>query len=195
MKLGAVDLQIPKTRDIFRKAGYPTKTSARNMPDIDDAILDCVFYLYPTASDAADAVHAGGTGFLVSIGFKEYDPYHVYAVSNKHVVSADYARSPVIRLNTHVGKHDVLPLTFPRWIAHPHGDDIAVAPLGQIDRQKFLYQSLDPDSFITKTDLQYRAIQAGHEVFMVGRFISHAGQQKIHLRCDLETSASCRLRR
>jgi hypothetical protein len=174
MKFGVVDFGIPRV-------GLPVTVRNQNMPYIDDNVLECVIYLYPTVDDANEGVSVGGTGFLVSIGFKDHDSLeHVYAITNEHVVSTreSMGQSPIIRLNTHEGKHDVLPLTFSRWLAHPHGDDIAVAPLGQIDRQRFVYQSINPDSFISKVDVQHRQVYAGHEALTVGRFISHEGKQK-----------------
>src|ERR1051326_1015364 len=110
MRFGTVDLQIPRGYSPATPLTLSPEIGLRNMPEIDDSVLDCVFYLYPTASDANEGVCAGGTGFLVSIGFTDHDSLeHVYAVSNHHVVGADRGQSPVIRLNTHDGKHDVLP--------------------------------------------------------------------------------------
>jgi len=94
----------------YSRAGHPFHVWKREMRKIDDIILDCVIYLYPTMKDADAGVGAGGTGFLVGIPSEQHPPIaHLYAVSNSHVVHDRFptdAKSPVIRLNIQKGEHD-----------------------------------------------------------------------------------------
>src|SRR5262245_57987527 len=103
------------------------------MPRIDDRFLDCSIYLYSTESDAKHGRRVGGSGFLVAIrgsvsngpgiGPVTGAPYHLYAVSNRHVVE-DH---PVVRLNTHDGKVDIIPFQTADW-TFTKEQDIALIP-------------------------------------------------------------------
>lgn len=151
------------------------------MPSIDNDILDCVIYLYPTEEDAGAGTSAGGTGFLVSIPTgQDVNREHLYAVTNAHVVGQgeDEGRSPVIRLNTHQGNTDVFPLGCEHWIPHPEGVDLAIYYFGIVKRDIFQYQAISITRLITKDWLRNLHVGPGDDVFMVGRFFLHEGIQR-----------------
>lgn len=136
--------------------------------------LECVIYLYPSKSAAADGKNAGGSGFIVGVtSEKVADIFYLYAVTNKHVVENGQSRT--IRLNTKDGKVDIRETTLDDWTISL-SDDLAVMafPLDEsIHKHNFV-----PDSFFLTPDLIERLkIGPGEEVFMVGRFINHEGRQ------------------
>ncbi len=143
------------------------------MPRIDDRILQCTVYLYPSAHDANNGEKAGGTGFLVDVS-SEWCP-HTYAVTAKHVITEQ--RSPVVRVNTENNCHEVLPIRPESWIPHPDGDDIAVCPI-ELDVQKHRFTSIPLHMFITPEIVTAYYIGPGDDVFMVGRLINHEGRQR-----------------
>jgi hypothetical protein len=156
----------------------------RVVPSIDYDLLDCVVYLYPSADEAELGVEAGGTGFLVNVWPEGEDDFdggyeHLYAITNEHVVSENaICPSPVIRLNTHTGKHDVYPLDCDGWIPDPGGSDLAVHYFGLVESGSFRYQSISTEKFISESDVRYSRIGPGDDVFMVGRFFLHEGTQR-----------------
>ena len=107
------------TEKVFREhrsaKGYPYwLLEDRFVPRIPDQYLDCVIYLYHSVEDAQrGAIHKnGGSGFLVGIPAAQGPGWHLYAVSNRHVVET----SPVIRLNTKAGDIDVLNTSTSNWV-------------------------------------------------------------------------------
>jgi hypothetical protein len=147
------------------------------MPRIPDILLDTVIYLYPTAMDAEGGARVGGTGFLVSVPASTAGvPAALYAVTNSHIIRE--AKSPVVRLNTQQGGKEVIPLTCDQWHHHSDGDDIAVCPIGlESDHHRFF--ALDSTGwFLAKEELDADSIGPGDEVFFLGRYINHEGQQR-----------------
>lgn len=151
------------------------------MPRIDDRFLDCSIYLYRNQASAMEAAASGGAGFLVALSAEkcwvlpgkcpQRDFHHLYAVSNRHVVE----KSPVVRLNTHDGTFDIIPLESSNWIVSQE-DDVAICPLEYQRAYKFV--SIGVDDFLTEEWARRHDIGIGDEVFMVGRFINHAGKQR-----------------
>src|SRR5262249_10266519 len=147
------------------------------MPRIADDFLDCSLYLYPTLDDAKIGKRSGGSGFLVTVNgiiagtppdeAKEEPGYssHFYAVSNRHVAE----KNPIVRLNTHDGRFDVIPISHEDWTFTDY-DDIAVAPVQFSQAYKFL--SVNVVAFLSKETAASQDVGIGDEVFMVGRFIS-----------------------
>lgn len=148
------------------------------MPRISDRILECVIYLYPSVDDANEGTNAGGSGFLVSVlSNVNVGSGYIYAVTNSHVIRE--GDSPIIRMNTKEGSHDVLPLNNHSWYHHPSGDDIAVCPIGGlISSETHKYKHIQTELFLTEKIISDEDIGGGDEVFMVGRFISHEGKQR-----------------
>jgi hypothetical protein len=59
------------------------------LPRLHDEVLNCVVYLYRSFHEAKEAINIGGSGFLVAMLCENVPPpaAHIYAVTNKHVVS------------------------------------------------------------------------------------------------------------
>jgi hypothetical protein len=145
------------------------------VPEIHKQFLECVVYLYPSRVAAKEGQDFGGTGFLIGYP-SEVENYHFYAVTNAHVIDEG---SPVIRLNTHDGKSDVLEYACDDWITHPGGDDLAVCPIKPpLDAYKNIALNWNlvvvSEEFMRNKHASY----VGAEVFMVGRFVNHEGKQK-----------------
>jgi len=146
------------------------------MPRIDDNILDCSIYLYPSVQEAHDGEKSGGSGFLVGVPSKVNEHrFYGYAITNSHVIRE--AGSPIIRLNTKEGDMDILPIDKQDWKHHPNGDDLAAYPLS-IDVDKYRMKFIPINLFITQEIISVEKIGAGDEVFMVGRFIGYDGKQQ-----------------
>jgi hypothetical protein len=163
------------------------------VPRIDNQFLDCSIYLYRTKEDAVRGERAGGSGFLVGVmatgtgwlarGECPHDQlHHTYAVSNRHVVRGhgDTRLNPgssIIRLNTHSGESDVLPLRPEDWtISDEH--DLAVFSIDLQHGSKHKYVTLASSAFVTNELMATYDIGIGDEVFMVGRFVNHDGKQR-----------------
>jgi hypothetical protein len=172
----SLDLYTTGCEKRLSMRGNPYWVWRREMPRVEDALLDCIIYLYPTKKDACDGEHVGGTGFLVGIQSQVFpEAYYGYAVTNSHVIKE--ARAPVVRLNTRDGQTDVVNLKPENWFHHPNGDDVAVCPMGLPgDRFKFMF--LGEEVFLTEKEMQDLEIGIGDEIFMVGRFVSHEGKQR-----------------
>jgi hypothetical protein len=140
------------------------------MPRIADRFLECSLFLYPTAEKAEKGETAGGSGFLAavpSIGHR----YHLYAVSNRHVVQ----KHPVIRLNTDRGGVRVIDVPFSDWTFAPD-QDIAVTPVAY--DPEFASLAISALNFLTRESASSHDVGIGDEAFMVGRFIGHDGKQR-----------------
>jgi hypothetical protein len=145
------------------------------MPRIDDLILDCTIYLYPSVADAEDGKSVGGTGFLVGVLSEVHQNYyHVYAVTTSHVIRE--GMSPVIRLNTKDGSKDVLRRELGDWKHHTEGDDLAICPIDLSERYQYLF--IATDLFLDREMVTRYRLGPGEDVFMVGRFVNHEGRQK-----------------
>lgn len=150
------------------------------VPRLRGELADCVVYLYPSMLSAERGVQAGGTGFLVGVR-SEAKPQiaYCYAVTNRHVVKGDpkkngAGKAPVIRLNTHDGGTDIIPNA--HWKVAPAGDDIAVASISFEPSLKFRPVLLE--RFMTPDLIKELGVGWGDDLFLVGRFISHAGKQR-----------------
>jgi hypothetical protein len=147
------------------------------MPRIDDDMLDCVIYLYPTIEAAQKSEAAGGTGFLVGVPSKTVpDGIYTYAVTNSHVIRE--GASPIASLNTKAGPADIFEFRAESWIHHPDGDDLAVAAMGGLDTGRQRFRLVTTELFITKEIIAEHEIGPGDETIMVGRFISHEGRER-----------------
>lgn len=143
------------------------------MPRIDDAFLDCSIYLYHSQADAErGSIHSnGGSGFVVGVPSAFPNRVFTYAISNRHVVEA----SPVIRLNTKSGVLDIFDFKTTHW-TFSDDQDIAVCPISFSDAHKFRY--VPRGAFLTRERIEQERIGPGDDVFMVGRFVNHEGQQR-----------------
>ncbi len=149
------------------------------MPRIPDPYLDCVLYLYGAEADAEDGVRTGGSGFLVGVpseGLSETlgsEIMFLYAVTNKHVADTN----SVIRMNTKQGLKTIMPIDERAWVHHPDGDDISACVIS-FDPNEYRFRYIDRKEFITKNIIDSMQIGPGDDVFTVGRFVNHEGQQR-----------------
>lgn len=149
------------------------------MPRINETILQCSIYLYPSKEIAKTGKGGGGSGFLVGIPTVENSPASaptsdfLYAVSNSHVVLGG---NSVIRLNTMDGGTDYIE-TNPNLWTHSDVADICVY---QIEISELRHQHLffPTNIFVNKNHLVINAIGPGDDTFVVGRFINHEGAQQ-----------------
>lgn len=136
---------------------------------IPDHTLDMVFFLYPSVEAAESGEEIGATGFVVGVpsalGNRKG---HLYAVTNEHVVR--HGRE-VIRFNTVDGRTKTFDLKG-AWVAHPDGDDIAIAPLG-ISGHSLKTKVLHLEMLLRHDEFARENIGLGDEVYMVGRFLGH----------------------
>jgi hypothetical protein len=147
------------------------------MPRINDQFLDCVFYLYPSAEAAAARERKGGCGFFVGVRLAAgSDQFHVYAVTNRHVIAE--GSSPVIVMNRRDGGTEILPLKRGNWLMDPSGNDLAAAPLGRLDIDRLKMRFLTTEQFITPNLIKEYEVGPGDETFMVGRFAPHDGGRR-----------------
>lgn len=157
--------------------GQPFYVWKKPVPRISDMILDCVAYIYPSVNHAQAGEKWGGSGFLVGVPSEVHEDWnYVYCVTNRHVVQP--MQSPVVRLNTEDGSNDLIELTPDDWIYHQDGDDLAACPIAFKDPKYYKYSMLHPTMFITKEIIEQQHIGPGDEVYMVGRFVTHQGQQQ-----------------
>jgi hypothetical protein len=161
------------------------------MPRYDDAFLDFSVYLYPTAESADKGVKVGGTGFLVNVLasdlgewlLPDVEPvphrHHSYVVTNRHNLDnlerPEHLPKSVVRLNTEDGKTSIIPAKPEDWYLSDN-HDLAVLPIRYRDGDKFL--SINARTFLTREIATQQDVGIGDEVFMIGRFINHEGNQR-----------------
>ena len=145
------------------------------MPRIHNNLADCVVYLYPTESDAADHEQLGGTGFLVHLKVSDdgSDDSVLFAVTNKHVIQ----KAPVVRVNARADDVPiaVAPYELKHWIEHPDGDDLAIVPI-VLDHSRHKFTSIPRRMLLSKKVVQEFDYGIGDDAFIVGRFINHEGK-------------------
>lgn len=147
------------------------------MPVVETQLLASSVFMYPTARDANEGSHYGGSGFLVAIPSEpESDRVHLYVISNAHVV---HGGAPIPRLVDVDGTPRAVALTADDWVAHPDGDDIAMADLGLVPDRNYYY--INVRSFLTSFELTRDALPykvgPGDECLIIGRYINGAGRQ------------------
>ena len=176
----------PLSREPAHPGGYERRYSLRGqpfyvwkkpVPRISDQILDCVVYVYPSVDDAQSGEMWGGSGFLIGLPSEIHDGWnYIYCVTNSHVVRP--LRTPIVRLNTKDGGHDLIALAPDYWIHHRDGDDLAVCPIAFKNPSHYKYSYLHPALFVTEELVERHNIGAGDDVYMVGRFVNRQGQQQ-----------------
>src|ERR1700674_3272212 len=144
-----------------------------SMPRINDELLECVAYLYPSREAAERGQAAGGTGFFAAYASdKVANAYFIFAVSNKHVV-ADTGAS-VLRVNTREGGVDIFPFEPHEWY-FKNRQDLAIIPV-KLDLAKHKIKAAALNEFLTVDAIKTYDVGPGDEVFMIGRFVKHDGK-------------------
>jgi Trypsin-like peptidase domain len=147
--------------------GYVVGAWEDCMARIYDQLLDCVIYIYPSERAARTGKQFGGSGFLVREG-----PHH-FAVTCAHVISEG---AYIVRLNTHEGRHEPVPLTKADWVCSDE-DDLAVA-LIELPAEQFKYAAISTKFFMDRERILNPVCGPLNEVFLVGRFVNHEGRQR-----------------
>ena len=142
----------------------------RPVPRIDGKLISCSIFLYPSVDDPRAGRGWGGSGFLLGVRSTAHPAMvHLYAVTNDHVRIA----APVLRYRD----EEPMPGTADNWIPHPHGDDLAVRPLGLIPERERPY--VDSGLIISSVMETYvNDIDLGDDCLMIGRYIAPGGEQR-----------------
>jgi hypothetical protein len=135
--------------------------------------LNSAVYLYPSVEAARDGIQAGGSGFLVFVPETEKRWLHLYVVTNKHVLDKG---AHVIRMNTKDGRTRAIPTQPEAWTVSVE-DDLAVMLLDELD-ESFVWWAISSEDFVTPERLAELQIDAGAEVLMIGRLVTHEGRVK-----------------
>ena len=142
---------------------------------IPDQFLACSVYLYRSKEEATNGAHSGGSGFIVGVPLEvNAEETQLYAVTNEHVIR-NY-NSPVIRLNTIRGTVECMVTNKLRWDVDTE-NDLAVLPL-IFNEEEFQLAYVPDNRLMTEPALKTTNIGPGDEVFIIGRFIGHDGQQR-----------------
>jgi hypothetical protein len=145
-------------------------------------LLDLPFFLYPDKQSALVGSKFGGTGFLIAIPYKNHPDifHHIYGVTNAHVALGN-KRSGVIRFNKKQGGTDMFETSQSDWFSMPGEYDIAILPIDFLNPsihkvEPINISSKDPFSFnLSDSDISNFRINAGDDVFMIGRFVDCDG--------------------
>jgi transposase-like protein len=144
------------------------------MPRIDDAIQNCVIYLYPAAEEARAGKRAGGSGFIMAVGSAENSEGRLlYAVTNSRVIKSGF---PVVRADTLDREIALFEKGRKEWVHHPGGEDVAACLLGLASDYPRIGYYLTND-FLTRDGLGPLGIGVGSDVFLMGRFLNARGVQ------------------
>src|ERR1700730_9743181 len=116
------------------------------MARIPDQYIGCVFFLYPSRTDAEAGNALGATGFFVGIDWESNNQRrHVYAVSNKHCITT-CRDAVVIRATTTDGTLDFIEKDPVDWHPSP-AHDISVLPIAPAKAS--LFQNVSDGQFVT----------------------------------------------
>jgi hypothetical protein len=152
------------------------------MARIPDQYIGCVFFLYPSRTDAEAGNALGATGFFVGIDWESNNQRrHVYAVTNKHCITA-CRDAVVIRATKIDGTLDFIEKDPVDWHPSP-AHDISVLPIAPA--KAAMFQNVSDGQFVTPDNFkddeaQPTCLGPGDKVFMIGRFISHDGKTENH---------------
>jgi len=144
------------------------------MPRIPDVVLDCVVYLYEDEGTARKARSPGGSGLLVAYDSPgKTSASHGYVVTCQHIVDQGFL---TVRLNCDDGQTADFHTSQPTEWFHSPQNDLAVLPLAFNDKHNIGY--ISPETFVSKLRINDLGIGIGDDVFLVGRLIDHAGNQR-----------------
>lgn len=137
-------------------------------------LLDTVFFLYPDEESARKGKRSGGTGFFVAVPSETFPQqyHHIYAVTNWHVAVNG---NPVIRVNRKLGHPEIFPFESHEWTFIPMNHDIAVIRV-ELNAIEVKAEAINATSFfLSDADIAEQEINAGEDVFMLGRFVDYDG--------------------
>lgn len=148
---------------------------------ISDNILESVCFICVKVGEGdAEADFFIGTGFFIGVPAKTIKEHFYYLVTAKHVIEdaeADGYKQFYVRVNTFDGKSLTLPLGGQWFYANNPAADVVVTPIligGNIFKVRFTSSNY----FLTDEVLREHGVGVGDDLFTVGLFSHHWGQQK-----------------
>jgi hypothetical protein len=156
--------------------------------NIDDTYLNTVFFICRDEDINGSMRRVPrATGFFVTLPASK-DTSYIYAVTARHCIQ-EAGQSFYIRVNTKQGYCD-LPSEADGWFLSDT-DDVAVAPFRASAVPDVAYSAIPLDQFVDE-DFRYQGgpfssvvrsiggieLRVGHELFFLGLFIQHAGQER-----------------
>lgn len=148
-----------------------TRWMRTGMPKINQQVINSVFYLYETESDARSGANAQGTGFVAAVELRNGRQAY-YAVTNRHVIE-NAPGAPVIRLNLTDGGVDIFALDPSDWTYHPGSEDLAATQI-DLDDRRHAVSAIPERLFVNQSFVD---LSVGEDVFMVGLFVDHEGHE------------------
>lgn len=169
----------------YGSKGTPYELWRPLLPKFSDGFLDTSIFLYVSEEAALDPNHPhhilGGSGYLFGIPWEADKDlslrarrYHVYAVTNKHVVVKSGA--PVVRINTTDGGVEAFDFDIDDWTAHSAAD-LAVVRVPYSDKKHY-GPYLEVRDVITNSRIRTFSFGLGDSVFSPGRFLNLTGQPR-----------------
>ncbi|MEP7038872.1 MAG: serine protease [Acidobacteriota bacterium] len=143
------------------------------MPRIDQQVAKTIVYLYSSYEEAEAGTVSGGSGFLVFVSSKALKGKgYLYVITNKHVI---YKNCFFVRVNRKDNKTEIFEIVSDNWEFHPTSD-IAIAFILLKDSSSLKYHYFADDMLFTREMIKDFDIGLGEDVYMVGRFVHHAGK-------------------
>ena len=152
---------------------------------IPDNLKKCVAFIgIKETNGGAGEIRYIGTAFIVSVPSKKIpNIFFLYIVTAKHVARKTENHECFLRVNLKNGKSDIFILSNLGWFYHPNEtwpSDVAVFPFllesGVIKTIDF--EAIPIVSFLSDQTRLEQGIGEGDEVFTVGLFSKHTGNQK-----------------
>ena len=158
-------------------SGEPYRSRWIGMPRIRKDFLECAIYVYESVEDIEEKVSAGGSGFLVGVASEAYPRTgYIYAVTNRHVVEGHH--KPAIRFNTRDGQADPKETRNADWTFAPGKVDLAICQVEDLLPSKYVFRHIQREMFLTQSLVRELNVGPGDEVFLVGRLVSHEGEER-----------------
>src|ERR1700722_14632548 len=151
------------------------------MPKIPPDLERSAFFLFGRDPRTGDiGAEPDGTGFIVGRPWKAVpNRFHYYAVSNWHV--AVRRGASILRINTLSRKSRLIDKEPHEWYFANPGDDLAICDItedvitGGLNPDVMTY--IEEDVFATPKFIFDHDIGMGDDVFMIGLFVDHAGDE------------------
>jgi len=150
--------------------------------NVPDEVRKCVAFL---ACKDSKGMKLGGTAFIVGISSPTPDFPQLsftYAITAKHVIDAIKENSvdglAYLRLNFKGDGAKLIQSKLVDWRFHPSDKSVDVAVLPIPMAQEFDHLFYPSVSFATPEVIKNQGIGIGDEVFLVGLFVHHFGQER-----------------
>ncbi len=152
---------------------------------VPDYLKKCVFFIgIKTPEQNLSQIKFIGTAFIVSVpsSIGAYKSF-VYIVTAKHVARKIENKQCFLRANLKAGGSDLFGLGNISWFFHPNEvtpSDVAVYPFALPNDliKKIDYEAIPISSFLSDETRLTQGIGEGDDVFVIGLFSRHTGNQK-----------------